>query len=136
MCFASVDRVLAQSFSNSFTGVTPPVAPPPGPPCFGAGLSIDGDIFDPGSPYSVPMGPPGCGLGWLPTGGPYNIDAFSSGLSPAVGVVFPYAPGSLSLLFATGDLVTGDPLAFILRTAQTHRKRTLVIRGSAIFSQA
>jgi len=103
----------AQSFSNAFSGVTAPLPPPLGPPCLGVGLSIDGDIFDPGSPYSVPMGPPGCGLGWPVAGGPpFNIDAFSAGLSPAIGVAFPYGAGTFSLLFATDDFVEGDPLGF------------------------
>jgi hypothetical protein len=107
----SAPNASGQSFSNAFTGVTPPPPPPLGPPCLGAPFSIDGDIFDPGSPYSVPMGPPGCGLGWPITGGPYNVDAFSTGLSPAVGVPFPYLPGAFSLLFATDDFVTGDSFA-------------------------
>ncbi len=109
LCTLVPARVSAQSFSNAPTGVTPPAAPLPGP-CF-APFSVDGDIYDAALPFSVPMGPPGCGLGWPGPPAPAYIDAFSAGLSAALGLPLPFPPASLSYMFSVDAAATGDPLA-------------------------
>jgi len=72
----------AQTFSLAPGSPTLPI---PGAAC-GPVFSPAGDILGPGAVSIVPMGPPGCGLGW--PGPPGDVDAFSSGL-------FPLPPGPL-----------------------------------------
>ncbi len=96
----------AQSVSLSTASVSLPLPPPIGP-CIG-GFSPAGDIFD--AVQSLPMGPPGCGLGWPGPAALANVDAFCSGAS-----VFFFGPlplpipaGFLTLQFSVDKLATGD----------------------------
>jgi hypothetical protein len=92
----------AQVVSLSTGSVTIPPAPPPGP-CPGA-FSPAGDLYEPVSGVTVPLGPPGCGLGWPFAALPGNVDAFSSGSglgSP------PHGAGSISVAFSVDALATG-----------------------------
>ncbi len=95
----------AQTISLATGSPSVPPAPPPGP-C-AAAFSPDGDLFDPFALTAVPMGPPGCGLGWFGPPAPANTDAFSSGLAPFLGLPLPAPPGALSLLFSVDPLATG-----------------------------
>ena len=85
-------------------------SPPASAGC--AAFSPDGDLFD--ATGAIPLGPgPTCGLGWPVASPPGNLDAFSSGLTPAffgLGLPLPLpAPPSpgLSLMFTVDEDATG-----------------------------
>ena len=103
------EAVRAQSLSLDSTSVTLVPLPPAGP-C-GTNFSPDGDIFD--VLQSLPMGPPGCGLGWAGPPAPANVDAFSSGLNVlSMGPLpLPIPPGFTTLRFSVDKLATGDTRA-------------------------
>lgn len=110
---AATQQASAQSISLAPLGATPPPAPLPGP-CLGP-FSPAGDVWDPvGGVATLPMGPVGCGLGWIgpPPPAAANVNAFSTGLAPAPGGL-PLPPAAVSLLFSVDGAATasGGPFA-------------------------
>ncbi|MCC6850267.1 MAG: hypothetical protein IT294_17385 [Deltaproteobacteria bacterium] len=79
-----------------------PTVPVPGAAC-GPVFSPAGDILGPGAVSIVPMGPPGCGLGW--PGPPGDVDAFSSGLFPLPAGPL---PAGIALKIGVDALASGD----------------------------